>query len=116
MPKSQERFGLLRFSPAPKSLHDFDLIAVSQALFGMAAARDDDAIELDRNPTFPIAGALQQFADRWGVVESHRLAVEDDLHCGSLLVRLPATPYMAFAAVADARHNRLRRSCNSMRR
>ncbi len=61
-------------------MHDLDAIAGLQDVPGMAAARDDLAIDLDRDPAFAQAFGCQQGAQGGPGREVTFLAVEVDLH------------------------------------
>src|SRR5690348_14343455 len=58
-----------RGSAAADRVHDLDAIAVGEPMLGMAAARDDLAVDFDRDAPRRVARGLEQFGERAGACD-----------------------------------------------
>lgn len=72
-------------------MDDFDAIAFGEGMLGVAPARDDVAVDFDRDAAVGEAFALEQLQHGQGGVERAELAVEQDVHAG-IVARCRAVP------------------------
>ena len=67
-------------SAAAEGVDDLHGIAFRQPMFGMAATRNDLAVDLHRHPAIGQALGDEQFGERAGGGQGERLAVQSDIH------------------------------------
>ena len=67
-------------SPATQRMHDFDAIIVLQHMRVMTAARNNLAVDLDRDPSLGQSFDLQEPFDRIAAIKLARVAIQSDLH------------------------------------
>jgi len=65
-------------------MDDFDHVAVGEGAVGVAAAGDDVAVDLDRDPAAGQALGVEQGGQRAGGVENQWVAIEADAQGGSV--------------------------------